>query len=348
MKNVLLIYGGKSSEHDISVMSAKYIFQNIDPQRFRVWTVGITKEGGWFLTDGICEEIASGTACMLSPDATKKALYTAPFREEEKIGIDVIFPCLHGLYGEDGTIQGLFEMAETPYVGCGVLSSAVSMDKLYTKMIVNSFGIRQAVTVAMTRAEIEEQPEERIFDLVETKLSYPVFVKPSCAGSSVGVTKVKNREMLTAALKAAAKEDRNVMVEECIFGREIECAVFGTKDRARAYGVGEVISAKEFYDFEAKYENNDSVTTTDPDIPSEIKKEIMAKAEIIFKAVGGSGLSRVDFFYTKDGEVVFNELNTMPGFTSISMYPKMMESAGISGKELITELIDVAMDRKEH
>ena len=254
------------------------------------------------------------------------------------------FPVLHGLYGEDGTIQGLFVLARIPYVGCGVLASAVSMDKLYTKIIVDTLGVPQAAYVPVYREELENM--EQVTARVEEKFSYPVFVKPSNAGSSKGVGKAENRQELENALREAARHDRKILVEETIVGHEVECAVFGGgKTPVKASGVGEILAAAEFYDFDAKYYNAESKTVVNPPLPGNAAEKIRQAAVDIFKAVDGYGLSRVDFFVKEDGGIVFNEINTLPGFTAISMYPMLWEAAGMDKKTLVQALIGHAFQR---
>ena len=347
-KTIAVIFGGQSSEHEISCLSAENVIRSVNRDKYRMILVGITKEGHWVLTDHL-KEIEDGSWVMgnvtavLSPDATKKCLYLIDKYRTEEVPIDVIFPVLHGLYGEDGTIQGIFELSGIPYVGCGVLSSALCMDKIYTKILAESLGIRQASYVAVRRNELEDV--ETTLRKVETALPYPLFVKPSCAGSSKGVSKVRNREELKAALFKAAEEDAKVLVEECIVGRELECAVFGSDRSVVASGVGEIRSAAEFYDYDAKYHNENSVTDVSPVLPEGVEEEIREKAEKIFRAAGCYGLSRVDFFLDDRG-VVFNEINTMPGFTAISMYPMLFEAAGTSKDDLVQALIDAAFARE--
>ncbi len=261
-----------------------------------------------------------------------------------EVPVDVVFPVLHGLYGEDGTVQGLLELARIPYVGSGVLASAVSMDKLYTKIIVDALGIRQARYVPLTRAELSDM--DRAAGRVEEILPYPVFVKPANAGSSRGVSKAGNRAQLKAALAGAARYDRKILAEEAIAGRELECAVLGGGSRpAEASGVGEILAAAEFYDFDAKYHSAASRTVTDPELPGDAAETIRRDALKIFKAVDGYGLARVDFFLTPEGEVVFNEINTMPGFTAISMYPILWEARGVGKAQLVEKLIAHAKER---
>lgn len=347
-KNVAVVFGGKSSEHEVSCISATTIIKNIDKDKYNVTLIGITKDGRWLKVDTV-EDIVSGAwsesrvTAIVSPDAAQQSVI---FMDGDKVSsqkIDVIFPALHGLYGEDGTIQGLFELAHIPYVGCGVLASAVSMDKLYTKIIVDTLHIRQAEYVAVLKKDLEDM--EKTVARVEEKLSYPVFVKPSNAGSSQGVSKAKDREGLIKALELAVQHDRKILVEETIIGREIECAVFGSND-VKASGVGEIVAAADFYDYEAKYNNPESKTVISPELPEGVEEKIRKAAVDIFTAVDGFGLSRVDFFVEKDtNEVVFNEINTLPGFTGISMYPMLWRAAGKDTPELVSELLEMAVER---
>lgn len=354
-KRVAVIFGGRSSEHEVSVVSATNIAERIDREKYEVELIGITKEGRWLYVDGI-EKMRdnswreSQVKAFLSPDSEEKCLFKVYLEDEkeirgEKVGIDVAFPVLHGLYGEDGTIQGLFEMADIPYVGCGVIASAMSMDKWFTKKVVNELGIRQARFVPVYKEDLKEI--DKVLTKIETAYPYPYFVKPSNAGSSCGVSKVGNREELKKALFLAAEHDRKILVEEAIVGRELECAVLGGSE-AKASGIGEILAAAEFYDYEAKYNNAESKTVISPELPEGKAEEIREAAVRIFKALDGYGLSRVDFFLEEGtNEVVFNEINTLPGFTSISMYPMLWEAEGIGKKELVEELIELAFRRSE-
>ncbi|SFQ45860.1 D-alanine-D-alanine ligase [Lachnospiraceae bacterium XBB1006] len=350
MKNLMLVFGGQSSEHEVSCVSATTIAKAIDKEKYQVYLVGITKEGNWLLVDSI-EDMQSGEwrkskkQAILSADATRKELLIVEDEKITRVKIDVAFPALHGLYGEDGTIQGLFELAGIPYVGCGVLASAVSMDKVYTKIIVDTLGIAQAQFVDVRKEELAKMDE--VLDRVEEKLSYPVFVKPSNAGSSCGVTKAENRAALTESLRIAAQHDRKILVEETIVGRELECAVLGNH-QVDASGVGEILAAEDaaFYDYDAKYNNAASKTVIGPELPEGKEEEIRESAKRIFKAVDGMGLARVDFFLENGtNRVVFNELNTLPGFTSISMYPMLWKDKGLSVEALVERLISLAEHR---
>ncbi len=347
-KTIVVLFGGQSSEHEVSCVSAVTVINHIDLDHYNVLLVGITKEGKWLLT-GSAKDITSGSwreggkTAILSPDRSKPNLFIVEENKVEYQEVDVVFPVLHGLYGEDGTVQGLLELAGIPYVGCGVLASAVSMDKLYTKIVVDSLGIRQAAYEAVFARELDEM--EKVVARIENRLSYPVFIKPSNAGSSKGITKAHNREKLIAGLKEAVKHDRKILVEETIVGREIECAVLGGLE-AKASGVGEIVAAAEFYDYDAKYNNADSKTIISPELPEGKAHEISDAAVKIFRAVDGYSLSRVDFFLEKDtNEVVFNEINTLPGFTAISMYPMLWEAKGIAKPQLVEKLIQTAFSR---
>lgn len=348
-KRVLVIFGGQSSEHIVSCMSAVNVIRNIDREKYEVLLIGITKEGKWLLVDSPesieDESWRKGTvSAVLSPDATEHCVLVMNGADMKKIPVDVAFPVLHGLYGEDGTIQGLFELARIPYVGCGVLASAVSMDKFYTKIIADHVGVRQADFVPVMREELADMAS--VVKRVEEKFQYPVFIKPSNAGSSRGVSKAHNRGELETGLKEASLHDRKILVEETITGREIECAVFGNgKEPVIASGVGEILAAADFYDFDAKYYNAESRTVVNPELPGDAAKRVREAARTVFSAVDGYGLSRVDFFVTEDGDVIFNEINTLPGFTAISMYPMLFEAAGIPKQEMITKLIEHGMER---
>ena len=348
-KTVVVLFGGQSSEHDVSLISACNIISNIDTNKYFVLTVGITRKGQWMLYNGPLKHIETGewekfaTPAFISPDASHKALIKLAGDRYKTIPVDVVFPVLHGLYGEDGTVQGLLEMAQIPYVGCGVLSSSISMDKVYTKIIIEKENIAQANYIVVYKEELNNTDE--IVSRVNEAFGYPCFIKPSNAGSSIGITKAHNEEELIEGLNLAAKHDRKILVEEAIVGREVECAVLGNLD-VKASSVGEIIAGAEFYDYDAKYNNSESKTIINPDIEKEIVEEIREKAIRIFKAVNGSGLARVYFFIEKEtNRVIFNEINTMPGFTSISMYPMLWENVGIPKTELIDNLIQLALEK---
>lgn len=355
MKEVIaVIFGGRSSEHEVSCMSVQNIAGNIDADRYEIMLVGITKDGRWLLVDSL-DSVRDGswyaldTEAQLLPDAKLRSFLLRYADGTDRLQpVDVIFPALHGKFGEDGTIQGLFELAAIPYVGCGVLASAVSMDKIYTKLLaeepLRAIGVRQAAYVPLTGSVLSDLDE--CVRRAEKKLSYPMFVKPSNAGSSCGVNKAENAEALRSAISEAARYDSKVLIEETIVGREIESAVLrGGDGVTRVSGLGEIEAAAEFYDYDAKYNNPESRTNTDPEIDPAVREQVRKAAAAVFDAVDGYGLARVDFFITDQGPV-FNEINTLPGFTAISMYPMLWEAAGMPKRKLIQELIDTAYTRR--
>ncbi len=347
-KEIAVIFGGQSSEHEVSCKSVMNVLNHMDTDKYNIHRIGITKEGRWlFVKDSKSIEDGSwreGTVqAIISPDSQDHGMLLIAEDSCRCVHIDVAYPVLHGLMGEDGTIQGLFELSGIPYVGCGVLSSSVSMDKISTKIFVDRLGIRQAKYVV--DIERDTRNIEDTMNQVEETLGYPVFVKPSNAGSSQGVSKAQNRDELAEAIALAKQHDHRVLIEENIVGREIECAVLGGDD-PKASRIGEVLAAAEFYDFDAKYNNDESRTIVDPQMPEQVKEEVREDAVKVFKAVSGYGLSRVDFFVEKDtNQVVFNEINTLPGFTSISMYPMLWEDMGLSKSELIDAIIETAYTR---
>lgn len=351
-RNIAVIFGGQSSEHEVSCISVQTVAKAINKDKYDITYIGITKEGHWLQADSI-ESIADGSwttseiNAVISPDASKQEIILSGVNGVTTKKIDVIFPVLHGMYGEDGTIQGLFELAKIPYVGCGVLASAAGMDKVYTKIIVDDLGINQAPYVLVRAVDtLNAESLELQADRVEEKLNYPVFIKPSKAGSSQGVSKAHNRAELLEGLKLAAKHDTKILVERNIIGREIECAVLGSAAEVEASGVGEILAAAEFYDFDAKYHNAESKTVLSPKLPEGKTEEIRSAAKAIFTALDGYGLSRVDFFLEKEtNQVIFNEINTLPGFTSISMYPMLWKEQGLSIEELVEKQISLAFER---
>ena len=329
MIKVAVIYGGISTEHDVSVVSAKNVIDNLNIGKYEIHKIEISKTGEWLSNGKRIKNIV-----------------------EELQKVDVVFPVLHGLYGEDGTIQGMLELLRIPYVGCKVLASSVCMDKVYTKYVLNQAKINMAKFVYIKNEniyvdddleEIELQNDE-IINMVEKKLGFPVFVKPSNSGSSVGVTKANNGAELIKAIQTASIYDKKVLIEEAIVGKEVECAVLGN-DKVLASTVGEILSAEDFYTYDAKYKNSESKTVIPADIPKKVIDEIKRIAIKAFKTVDGSGLARVDFFVqNKTNKIYLNEINTMPGFTSISMYPKLWEHEGLSYSELLDQLIKLALD----
>ena len=350
MKKLGVIFGGMSTENEVSVQSAFSILQNLDKQKYDIYPIYIGKEGTWYSYQGSFDKIEFGE----------------PLDEIEKIedvvkylkGLDVVFPVLHGLYGEDGTIQGLLELLKIPYVGCGILASSVGMDKVYTKILFEKIGLMQAKYEYVKKVKedyiyIDKQFQEKrmcleeIVTIISKNLAFPVFVKPSRSGSSVGVKKAKNKEELKENIQYAACFDSKILIEEAIVGKEVECAVMGKED-VIASCVGEIKPAEEFYTYDAKYKNQESRTVIPANLPKDVTEEIKLKAIKAFKAIDGKGLSRVDFFVEENtNKVYINEINTMPGFTSISMYPKLFEASGISYKELLSKLVTLGLENKK-
>lgn len=352
MKKALIIFGGASSEHFVSCVSASYVISNIPTDKYEVVTVGITRDGEWYLYEGDVSllpedkwlESGKCTKAVVSPDRKDKSLIVFRDDKVEKIKIDVAFPVLHGKNGEDGTIQGLFELAGIPYVGCDYCSSACCMDKAITNTLADYAEICQAKWLSCV-AEAYREIKDGFLKKAEDYLGYPIFVKPANAGSSVGVSKAVDRASLEKAMEVAFKEDRKVVLEEFIDGFEVECAVLGNFD-AKAMSVGQIKPANEFYDYEAKYENDNSELYIPAHIPEETIEEVRRAAVRAYTVLGCSGLSRVDFFVTKkDNRVVFNEINTIPGFTPISMYAKLCEYSGISYSQLVDRLLVLAEER---
>ena len=347
---VAVIFGGMSNEHDISLISASNVINNLDKSKYDVIPIGITKKGRWYFYPGDVDAIKSdkwelntdNVPAAILPDPLYGGIATILDGEINIIKVDVVFPVLHGKYGEDGTIQGLLDMARIPYVGCGCFASAACMDKHYTHTVLEYNGIRMARYRTIKQSELERL--DQICEDIVNDLEFPLFVKPASSGSSVGVNKAVCFEDLKNAVKLAFTHDRKVIVEEYIKGREIECAVLGA-DNPFASEVGEIISCNDFYDYDAKYILGTSGLSIPADIPAESSKEIRDTAVKAFKAIGCFGLSRVDFFLTEDGKVYLNEINTMPGFTSISMYPKLMDNFGISYSELLDKLIALSSER---
>ena len=352
--SLLILFGGASAEHEVSRVSAAAVIRNADKERYDIKTIGITKEGNWFLTSSPVASIEDGTwkknegnrRAFLVPDRGTRGIIAEDGDKYELIPIDVIFPVLHGKNGEDGTMQGLMEMAGIPFVGSGTTASAASMDKAVTKDIINrETDVNQADSwilrskVYYSDQEGEEAAIEEHFDGI-----YPLFVKPANSGSSVGISKVRDREGLRDALDLAFFEDDKAVIEEAIEGREIEVAVLGNTDPV-ASKIGEIFAANEFYDYNAKYENKESKTAVVTDLDPKKEAEIREAAVKVYETMGCSGLARVDFFLKESGKVIFNEINTLPGFTSISMYPKLWEASGMTFTELIDRLIELALDK---
>ncbi len=328
-----IIFGGMSTENEVSVKSAMSIINNIDIEKYELFKIYITKNGEWI--------------------DYKKNKRIENVMEYLKF-LDVVFPVLHGLYGEDGTIQGLFELLRLPYVGCKVLASSIGMDKVYTKIIFEKAGLLQAKYEYIRKYKdkyfyINKNFNEEYLSLEEVvenlvrNINFPMYIKPSNSGSSIGINKAKNKEELKKYIEIASTYDNKIVIEEGIVGKEVECAVLGNEE-ILVSGVGEIKPADEYYSYEAKYNNKNSITEIPAKIDYELVEKIREQAKKAFKAIDGKGLSRVDFFIEKDSNKVYiNEINTLPGFTNISMYPKLFEEYGISYKKLIDKLIELAL-----
>lgn len=348
-----VIYGGRSGEHEVSVLSANSVLSAIDQSKYDVIPIGITKEGQWLPGQSPAALVESKELYVrLLGDRSedeKNSLMDLNNREGQILAglkgqIDIIFPVLHGPFGEDGTVQGLLELAGIPYVGCGVLASAVGMDKAVMKAVFIQNGLPVGDFLAYLRKDWEKEPE-RVIKEISDKLGYPNFVKPANLGSSVGISKAHNPDELKQAIDYAALFDRKIIIEKMMTGREIECSVLGN-DEPIASVPGEIVPCAEFYDYEAKYILNDSKLIIPAELSPEISREIQDLAVRAFKAIDGSGLSRVDFFVEPDTSNIYvNEINTLPGFTRISMYPKLWEASGIGYSELIDRLIRLGIER---
>jgi D-alanine-D-alanine ligase len=352
-----ILFGGRSGEHEVSLLSAASILKAIDRKKFDVVPIGISKTGRW-LTDGGAQALLSGSGpdagLALETDAQPPAdAVSALVPDAASLGsgrLDVVFPVLHGTFGEDGTIQGLFELADIAYVGSGVLGSAAGMDKDAMKRLFAQARLPIVKHLTILRAAWEASPRKTVA-AIEAALKYPLFVKPANLGSSVGITKVHDRKELAPALNLAARFDRKIVIEEGVGGakkkaRELEVAVLGNDD-PKASVVGEIIPGKEFYDYEAKYLSDGSIPVIPAKITAAESKQIRAMAVEAFRACDLAGLARVDFLMEPDGKrrIYLNEVNTLPGFTSISMYPKLWQATGLSYSDLITRLIELGLER---
>lgn len=359
-KRVAVLFGGRSGEHEVSLYSAATVIEALDREKYEVIPVAINRDGRW-LAGVTPAQLAAGNNplnlpvqntgdgpknVILPPDPTRRGLAVigAEGVSNEINTVDVVIPVLHGTYGEDGTVQGLLELANVPYVGAGVLGSALGMDKVLMKTVFAQHGIPIARFWSCLRRDWEKNPEWVIAN-IEASLGYPCFVKPANLGSSVGISKARHRDELAKALSLAAKYDRKLIVEECVHGREVEVSVLGNDDPIASLP-GEVIPAKEFYDYEAKYLDGLTQLIIPADLPSDTVSSLQELAVKVFKAIDCAGMARVDFFIRQpDGEILVNEINTIPGFTKYSMYPKLWEVSGISYRELLDRLIELAIER---
>lgn len=344
-KRLGVIFGGTSTEHEVSIVSGTSVIKNLNKEKYEIYPIYIDKAGEWFEFELDNKTYKVGDEIV----GTKKIENIWNYLKT----MDILFPVLHGLQGEDGTIQGMFELLKIPYVGTRVLGSSVCMDKVYSKIIFEKAKLNQAKYVYIRKFEdqyiyINEDFSEEVLDIQETvnkimeKIDFPMFVKPSNSGSSVGISKAKNKDELINSIIEASKFDKKILIEENINGREIECAVLGNEE-VKASVLGEILPAEAFYSFSAKYQNSDSKTVEAPDLPEELTKKVRELAVKAYKAADCQGLSRVDFFVDdKENKIYINEINTLPGFTEISMYPKLWEKSGLTYTELLDKLIELA------
>ena len=344
-KRLGVIFGGTSTEHEVSIVSGTSVIKNLNKEKYEIYPIYIDKAGEWFEfePDNKTYKVGDEIVGTMKIENIWNYLKT----------MDILFPVLHGLQGEDGTIQGMFELLKIPYVGTRVLGSSVCMDKVYSKIIFEKAKLNQAKYIYIRRFEdkyiyINEDFSEEVLDIQETvnkimeKIDFPMFVKPSNSGSSVGISKAKNKDELINSIIEASKFDKKILIEENINGREIECAVLGNEE-VKASVLGEILPAEAFYSFSAKYQNSDSKTVEAPDLPEELTKKVRELAAKAYKAADCQGLSRVDFFVNdKENKIYINEINTLPGFTEISMYPKLWEKSGLTYTELLDKLIELA------
>jgi len=359
MKNkkirVGIIFGGRSGEHEVSYFSATSIINAIDKNKYEVIPIGITKKGKWISPEETAYALKSGkiegksSVVLLGDPSSKNLIKINSNRRLNNISsgenLDVIFPVLHGPYGEDGTMQGLLELANTPYVGAGVAASAISMDKDLMKIIFKQKNLPILNWLTIKRKKWQKDKKE-ILSLIQNKFEYPIFVKPTNLGSSVGITKVKQKKELEGAIDLASSYDRKILIEQGLEGvREIECSVLGN-DEPQASVVGEVKPAGEFYDYDSKYIDERTQLIIPAELPKEVSKKIREIAIQAFKTIDAAGMARVDFFVSKkDNKIFLNEINTIPGFTSVSMYPRLWKASGISYSDLIDRLIQLALER---
>lgn len=351
---VLVLFGGKSSEHDVSCVSASSVIANIPQDKYDIIKMGITKDGAWYRFNGETallpedkwlEDTANLTPAFVSPDPTVGGIVEIINGQAKQTKVDVVFPVLHGKNGEDGTVQGLLQLAEIPYVGCDMTSSAACMDKALTNALADQAGIPQAKWLSYTEHEYRSNPQKALDECVE-KLGYPIFVKPAKAGSSVGISKASDLNELADAFETAFANDSKVVLEETVIGSEVECAVLGN-DEPVAATPGEIAPCNDFYDYEAKYISGDSGLFIPARISEDMLKKVQKEAIRAYKALGCSGFSRVDFFVNGE-EIKLNEINTIPGFTSISMYPKLWAHSGLAYPELIDKLLRLAIEKRAH
>jgi len=339
-----ILFGGRSAEHEVSVVSAQGVMGSIDGERFQVVPLGVTRDGSWLTPEETqaalaainAERLSSLTSSSASGGIRPQAM--AALRE-----LDVVFPLVHGTFGEDGSLQGLLEMLDIAYVGAGVAASAVGMDKALQQMILRQAGLPVPQSLVVTESRWRDESPALARE-VESQVGHPCFVKPANSGSSIGTSKVRSREDLADAMAEAFRYDRKALVEQAIEGRQVECSVLGN-DRPQASPLGEIAFTREFYDYVAKYEDPTTRLIIPADLPADLVRSLQAMAIAAFQAVDCAGMGRVDFFLGPNDQPYLNEINTIPGFTPVSMYPKLWEAAGLSYRDLITRLIELGLER---
>jgi D-alanine-D-alanine ligase len=337
-----ILYGGRSAEHQVSVVSARSVMEALDPDRFEVVPIAITRAGAWLLPDRSPLELTASDGALPEVEAAGTELAVRP--EQGVGGVDVVFPILHGPFGEDGTVQGLFELADLPYVGSGVLASALAMDKAMAKVVLAQAGLPQAPYLVVPERDWRADPD-RVAAEVGGRLAYPVFTKPARLGSSIGISKVKTPDGLAAGLADAFAHDTKALVEQGVVARELECGVLGN-DAPEASVVGEVVPGHEFYDFEAKYLDESLKLEIPAPVPGAVRERVRELSLRAFQALDCEGFARVDFFYEEaTGRVLLNEVNTIPGFTPKSMFPMLWGASGLSYPDLVARLVDLAVER---
>ena len=349
---IAVVFGGNSTEYEISLRSVEFVLNNLNSDRYDVVKIGITKDGKWLLYNGNIEKIKENTwfdeksnkKVMFSPDTNeRRRLIIVEEDKSVSLDIDIVFPVLHGINGEDGAVQGIFELSRLPFVGCGVLASAICMDKITAHAVLDAAAIKTAKYVPLYEKELRDLNAAK--NLVLEKLEFPLYVKPSRQGSSIGISKANNEDELIKALETAKSFDDRVLVEESLVGQEIECAVMGNNDPV-ASKLGEIITSTEFYDYASKYTNDSAKTIIPAKVSNDIAKKVQAIAIDAYRKTNCKGLARVDFFVLKNNDIVLNEINTLPGFTSISMFPKLLMSDGKTAQELLDTLVLYALERK--
>jgi D-alanine-D-alanine ligase len=351
-KKIAVLFGGCSSEHEVSCVSAYSVLNNLSKEKYETYRIGITKDGRWYLYNGPLEAIPDGSweqseqkcTAFLSPDRSVGGLVVYKGDKTEVLPVDCVFPVLHGKNGEDGTMQGLLQLSGLPFVGCSTLSSAICMDKAVAHTLLAGVGIKQAQYLWFYYPRYLEKPD-KVRLKISARLGFPVFVKPAASGSSVGVSRVTCEEELDDAIRLAATEGDKILVEEAISGQEVECAVLGNENPEAAAKIGEIAASAAFYDYNDKYKSGKSKLYIPAHLSEEVSQELRSIAVRAYRTLGCRGFARVDFFVRNNKEILLNELNTIPGFTPISMYPKLWEASGLSYSALLDRLIDLALEK---